>query len=61
MPSTTSQLSPEQADTRYQRIVRDVQVLYDDSLTEPEANEAARNLIAFCRILLEHDGESTSC
>jgi hypothetical protein len=48
-------------DTRYQRIVQDVQELYDDGLPEPEANQAARNLIAFCRILLEHKGEDTPC
>ena len=56
MQTASTKKPKEKNDARYQRIVQDVQGLYEDSLSEPEANEAARNLIAFCRILLEHEG-----
>jgi len=43
----------KKAETSYNRIVERMHKLYNGKITEDEANEAARNLIGFCKVLLE--------
>ena len=47
--------SPSTKETKaaYDKIVQKIQVLYDNKLSPTEAHAAARNLIGFCKVLLE--------
>lgn len=45
--------STKETKAAYDKIVQKIQALYDHKLTEKEAHEAARNLIGFCKVLLE--------
>lgn len=46
-------LKPSKLDAAYLNIVEDMRKLYDYKISETEAHEAARNLINFCKIVLE--------
>jgi hypothetical protein len=50
MPNS-SQTNPE--NSAYQGVVNHISELYQGSISQREAHEAARNLIGFCQLLLE--------
>lgn len=41
------------AENHFNNVVRQMSALYNESITEYEAAEAARNLIGYCRVMLE--------
>ncbi|MBE9602656.1 hypothetical protein [Pedobacter sp. MC2016-24] len=41
----------------YTAVVQEMHKLYDSKITDNQANEAARNLIGFCKIILEIQAE----
>jgi hypothetical protein len=45
------------SDQTYQVVVQGIQKMYDNTLSEPEAHEAARNVIGVCGLILEYQKE----
>lgn len=56
--------STKETKAAYDNIVQRIQALYNNALSEKEAHEAARNLIGFCKVLLEihrEQNQNLSC
>jgi len=45
--------SPSKITESYNEVVQHMKELYQGNISDPEAHEAARNLIGFCKLLLE--------
>jgi hypothetical protein len=49
----TEKPQADKLNSPYDRIVGNIRNLYDGDISDQEAHEAARNLIGFCKLLLE--------
>lgn len=61
MSQTELDIEQFDSDDLYQGVVDDMYALYDNTITEGEAREAASNLIGFCKTLLEIKMEKEQC